>query len=99
SLTPAQQVAADQAALKSDQALRNNELRTQRQTVRANSKAYSAALRALHQAQALARRTHSTIDPALQTAADNALVTLESSRSTLAQMQKTDFTGVVAARK
>ncbi|HXE52259.1 MAG TPA: Ig-like domain-containing protein [Tepidisphaeraceae bacterium] len=98
-LTPAQQVAADQAALKSDQMLRTQDLRTQRQLVQSNAKAYAAAVRALHQGQALARKTHSSIDPALQATADNALATLKSSRSTLAQMQKTDFTGIVAARK
>ena len=100
--TLAEQVALDKAAIKADQVNRAAQLKAQRLAVHNAQLAYRAALKALHSAQRAALQAKlsvTSIDPSFQSAVNADLAALQSAKATLATMQKTDFTGIKAARK
>ncbi|HET6250922.1 MAG TPA: SdrD B-like domain-containing protein [Tepidisphaeraceae bacterium] len=99
--TPAEQIAADVAAVKTAQLDRRAQLTDARQTVAGDRKAYAAALRNLRIARQTARRAHeptSSIDPGFAAAVGSSDATLKADRATLLKIQKTDFTDISAAK-
>ena len=101
-LTPAQQVAADRAALKLAQVQRVQRLRSQQKTLASDTRAYNAALHKLRVAMLVAKRAHKLpgeVDPSLSADVNRLLNAVRSDRSTLITLQKTDFTGIAAARQ
>lgn len=96
--TLAQQVLLDKAALIAAQRSRTQQIKTARQTLRADQKSYNGALHALLAAERAAKRSGGSVDSTLDAAVTRLLSAIQLDKSNETSVQSSGAAAIAAAR-